>query len=61
MFNTFIGILQNKDSTREIHASKYPINCDPIDGISPNLHAMQTRTTSCQRCLQGESVSIYPD
>ncbi|XP_047476801.1 uncharacterized protein LOC125030660 isoform X2 [Penaeus chinensis] len=36
------------------HAVMYPINCDPIDGVSPNLHAMQVNRTVCARCLQGE-------
>ncbi|XP_042869814.1 uncharacterized protein LOC122251764 isoform X2 [Penaeus japonicus] len=36
------------------HAVMYPVNCDPIDGVSPNLHAMQVNRTVCARCLQGE-------
>ncbi|KAK3865579.1 hypothetical protein Pcinc_028819 [Petrolisthes cinctipes] len=41
-------------SRRVNHAVRYPVNCDPIDGVSPNLHAMQVNRTTCPRCLQGE-------
>ena len=44
-------------SRRVNHAVRYPVNCDPVDGVSPNLHAMQVYRTSCARCLQGEPVS----
>ena len=44
-------------SRRGAHAIMYPVNCDPIDGVCPNVHAMQVRRTSCVRCLQGEPVS----
>ncbi|XP_066938167.1 uncharacterized protein [Macrobrachium rosenbergii] len=39
---------------RGLHAVKYPVNCDPIDGVSPNIYAMQVNGTTCSRCLQGE-------
>ncbi|XP_050736158.1 uncharacterized protein LOC127008317 isoform X1 [Eriocheir sinensis] len=41
-------------SRRVNHAMRYPVNCDPVDGVSPNVHAMQVYRTSCPRCLQGE-------
>ncbi|KAK7078804.1 hypothetical protein SK128_012788 [Halocaridina rubra] len=41
-------------SRRGVHAVLYPVNCDPIDGVSPNLYAMQVNRTTCSRCLQGE-------
>ncbi|KAK8401337.1 hypothetical protein O3P69_002830 [Scylla paramamosain] len=41
-------------SRRVNHAVRYPVNCDPVDGVSPNLHAMQVYRTACARCLQGE-------
>ncbi|CAL4074791.1 unnamed protein product, partial [Meganyctiphanes norvegica] len=41
-------------SRRSSHAIAYPVNCDPIDGVAPNIHAMQVNRTNCSRCMQGE-------
>lgn len=41
-------------SRRYNHAIMYPVNCDPVDGVSPNSHAMQVNRTYCYRCMQGE-------
>lgn len=51
-------VCQQMVSRRVNHAVRYPVNCDPVDGVSPNLHAMQVNRTTCPRCLQGEPVSI---
>ncbi|KAB7507039.1 hypothetical protein Anas_01491 [Armadillidium nasatum] len=46
--------VSNSERLRVRHAVMYPVNCDPVDGVTPNHYMMQVRRTSCTRCLQGE-------